>query len=386
MRCDQSPPFCNTGGKFTEPCPTDPGQADQIKAVEVGIDWFRGSFPIDNLEGMLEFLQNWFGSFFVGKGGMIGGYSRKFEFASGVKVGFDSDPEMLEYHNRKACVELPGNAWHIISGDEHRDLYTGLYNQGAETSRTDIKARDYNKILDLEFIEKISYKKHFTPDRKFSLRVSRGFREEALARTLYYGARGTKSRSGILIRIYDKFQESEGAIDSIDFEVELTDKKGKAVQLQLVSSRDIQDFQSILGGVISGSITFKNRDASKNISRCPVYPFWKKFTETLGFADLSVRREQATLNQKLDYIANYHAKTLATVREFFRLGNSGDYGFEHWLNTVLETGHAKMEKKDWAIIAEALSVDGVSPDDIKRLIGDRLFDDSNMPDLKDLPV
>ena len=375
---EASPPFCNTGGKLTVASPTDPGQFDPKENIEVGIDYFRGSFPIENLEGMLEFLQNWYGSFYVGKGGMIGGYAKKFEFACGVKVGFDTDPEMLEYHGRKACIDMTGQAWHSIAGHEHRDLYIGLYNQGAESSRTDVKGRDYKKILDLEFIKEISYKKHFTPDRKFSVRESQGFRKDTIARTLYYGARGTKSRSGLLIRIYDKFLESEGAIDSIDFEVELTDKKGKAVQLQLVSSKDNLEFQSILGGVIASSITFKNRDASANISRCPVYSFWQKFTKELGLADLSVRREISYIEQKLDYIANFQGKTLAMVREFFRLSPAGEYGFELWLNNVVSAGREKMEKKDWAIVAQGLLTQGMPQHEIDELLADRLYETSHM--------
>lgn len=377
---EASPPLCNTGGK-SPLSHSDRGQEKESENLEteLGLDYFRGTFPIDRLDNVLEFLSFYYGSFYLGKGGTVGGYSRKFEFATGVKVGFDTDPEKLVNQKYTALVEMPGQAWHMISGDEHRDLFIGLCNQEIDATRIDAKARDWKKVLDLEFIEKISLKRHFKPDRKFNCRISQGFRDDAIARTLYYGARGTKSRSGLFIRIYDKFQESKGAIDSIDFEVELTDKKCKSLQSQLWRTNSLSEWYELLSGVIASSIDFVDRDANAKIERCPRYPFWEKFIEKLGRATLSVRRDNKSLFQKMDYISNFHAKSIAMIREYFIAATKSPDGFDHWFRQLCEQGKEKMERKDWAVIAQALTVEGMPAERIEETLSDRLYESKHMP-------
>jgi hypothetical protein len=80
------------------------------------------------------------------------------------------------------------------------------------------------------------------------------------------------SKSDARLRVYDKFKESGGQTDAIRWELQLRGDMAKAALVRLVlhnSAKEMQDMGRWCAGELLRFVDFKDREADKNITRCP---------------------------------------------------------------------------------------------------------------------
>lgn len=150
-----------------------------------------------------------------------------------------------------------------------------LYDRCCQLSRIDLCLDDYTKMF-----RPHDYEAWFTQgiiSHNFSSRAF--FHSSNGAETLYFG----KMRSDKFLRIYDKFLESNGKIDSVRYEFELHGRPLKQLALFLLENEF--DFGKYLLSWFKVHDPEKLQKNETNKSKCPILPEWEKWLE-LEFSEV----------------------------------------------------------------------------------------------------
>jgi DNA relaxase NicK len=214
-------------------------------------------------------------------------------------------------------LQLSASVLALLSPSQILELVAFLHSIGFKPSRLDIRLDDYEKRLTPQNArdcadngQVFGFRAGPGPNGKcYSYRIGRDGGE-----TIYFGARG-KDGSGKLLRIYDKAIESEGAIDAIRIEVELSSKKARDFWELLVTA-DMQSAPAILLGALAASIRFAQcRDNSRRADRSDNLPVWDELVGDAATVVWSPCVKQDSLQKSIDWLKRQVSATFASVLE-----------------------------------------------------------------------
>lgn len=187
---------------------------------------------------------------------------------------FISYDDNMQAYEKGVNVQIPSHGLHIWfellgieSDDPQKDLYDMLhlvYSRHCSLSRIDLCFDDFDK----------TFRPHDYLHWLDAGHVSHNFKARAFfvaasgAETLYFG----KMRSDKFLRIYDKFLESDGAVDSVRYEFEIHGRPAKELGKFLLEEKF--DFGKYLLSWFKVLDPLKLKDYS-NFAKSDLLPEWE---------------------------------------------------------------------------------------------------------------
>jgi hypothetical protein len=204
-------------------------------------------------------------------------------------------------------------------------------------SRLDLAIDDYSKKMQFQQIEDAIKGKNRSGFR--NARTVRNHQRRFGGWTVYLGAR----QSEFMARIYDKFAESKGLIDSHRWEAEIKGDTANALfPLLLEFPASEEGYQAKLIDYAIGKIKFIEC-IDKNIARCPLLSWWSDWLEFLSCVPKAVfvARFKPSLARTKQWLQKSVAKSLAMISD-----SLGAYYFPHFLEELLISGRERMQDID----------------------------------------
>lgn len=151
------------------------------------------------------------------------------------------------------------------------------------------------------------------------------------------------------IRIYDKYAESEGKINSIRYEAEISGNlSNKLFSMLLEFPRGEREYQMELINYAVGTIGFIER-IDKNIHKNPLLPWWKEWLEYLKCCPkkLHVRRIEPKINTKKRWIERAVGKSLALLKDAL-----GAVEMKRYMDLIMKEAKQRYSSMDELILKE----------------------------------
>lgn len=323
------PPVSNTGGKFT-------------KALELGIDWLSCTFNSSELARVKQLVESTFQETLAQHDRGIINYETSWRSPLGVVLATQPRGGC---GSRDAYLSIPGSACGSVSVQRLVRLIMSLGSLGAKGTRLDVKADDYTKTLDLNAISEAAELGQFSGFR--SGRSIKGFGDDKRkGHTVEFGRRGG-SGSGRFVRIYDKSAESQGEIDAIRVECEMSGQVAASAWqiIGILGDRRDDEHAQFLHSLLAGSIDFIER-TDKNLERCERLAWWAWFCDGVDGVRLTASRVPSTLRKKMATFAKQYKSMLAVFANAF--GTCQE--FDNWWSLVMAEGEKSLTEKHWALI------------------------------------
>ncbi|HEY9631753.1 MAG TPA: replication initiation factor domain-containing protein [Coleofasciculaceae cyanobacterium] len=215
---------------------------------------------------------------------------------------------------------------------------------GLKATRVDVALDDFTKSFSFENLSEAVDKKNYAYFRDaYTLFTKKG-------KTVYFGSR----QSEMFGRIYDKFLESLGLINSHRLELVLSGNRAKSFwqMLTMIPTNDREDLDEserlaieLMRETIIGGFKFIERGSEvgadgkrERVDRCPLLPWWEKFVQfvqSAGGMRIPSERRVSHLASKKTWIEKQVATSLSMIREAM----GGD--FAPWLHKLLKSGKSR---------------------------------------------
>ena len=170
------------------------------------------------------------------------------------------------------------------------------------------------------------------------------------ATTVYFGSPESDKR----LYIYDKFLESEGAIDSVRWEARWSDdyahERFNKICTCFFDSSDFTSFPNLIASMTLGAIDFIDRSSADRVSRCKRLPFWQEFVDYLGRVKVAVPPVFQTIERTVEWIEHQVETSFAILEKVA--------GFENFINGILrlrDRGFDRLSKEHHKIINQAIN-------------------------------
>jgi hypothetical protein len=260
-------------------------------------------------------------------------YDRHLLWPSGVKLLYHSTEDGNELTDGRIAVEIPGTALDQLDAFQTLLFIVSLREHDFHCSRVDIFFDDFERTITPVALYMAVYEESLfdgSPLRDDVCgfhrvkRITEGNRQGRLHDEVCFGRRG-KMGTGKYLRVYDKKLESKGLINSVRWELELSDRYARGAFSRIVDSLgDTPDAQdrwcpqwtaNVLGGLIGWAVDFRIRvGGEKNLSRLERHPFWQSILDRLGRAVLAGRTALKSVPQAVDWVMRSVAGTLQMIR------------------------------------------------------------------------
>lgn len=231
-------------------------------------------------------------------------------------------------------LALQGRSMNMVAPDLFQHFLKALHQLAPKLkcTRIDIATDDYSKQLEFREICRALDAGEFFGFR--TSRVVRGIGGKRAGWTAYIGSR----QSDCMIRIYDKFAESNGRIDCIRYEIEYKDELAQELFLLLIGAATSEESLRIYKKYWKGKAEFRSRENGKNQDRNPRLAWWDSFVTRVGEAAYLVRpiKVAPDVVQKADWIYRQVAKSLAIIKAALPIEKFGDF-----LDLVISEGERK---------------------------------------------
>lgn len=169
-------------------------------------------------------------------------------------------------------------------------------------------------------------------------------------RTLYLGSPSADK----MLRLYEKFLESDGEIDSIRLEAQLKDEYCRDAWVYLNRATEAT-FTQVCVNIVINCIDFYSGDR-KDKKRCV---WWQEFHDLVNASKikLSSGRAKNSIERSMNWVSEGGvARVLATIQEFYEHTTSDFY---EWLDAQLKLGASKMNSSHFAQIKAACSLQSI---------------------------
>lgn len=267
------------------------------------------------------------------------------------KIGVSWDYSHLSPSGTLYCLRRAENGCIrcrlAISGEDCRRLgnarlrgfmvWANKYLLNLSCSRIDICIDDYAKKIQFSDLENAIENENCSGFR--TGRSIKNHERKYPGWTVYVGSRSSE----FMVRIYNKFAESKGKIDSYRWESEIKGDTANALfPLLLEFPESDEEYQSKLIDYAIGKIKFIEK-IDKNISRCPLLDWWKEWLEFIKAVPkkIFVARQETSLARTKQWMQKSVAKSLAMINE-----SLGCYYFPHFLEELIISGKERMKNID----------------------------------------
>ena len=182
---------------------------------------------------------------------------------------------------------------------------------GLSCSRIDIAVDDFSKQLQLIELQGACERGDYAGFRKCKSTINWGSKHNGW--TVNLGSREGEK----YIRIYDKFAESNGEIDSIRFEAELSgDISNSLFKLILEFPQNETEYQQELINYAVGTVSFLEKN-DRNLSRNLLLKWWDDWLNYLKSCPKKVKviRKKSSIQDKKDWIKRAVSKSMCLVKD-----------------------------------------------------------------------
>lgn len=343
-----------------------PPWSDSHESWNVGIHWFRGSFPREYHDQLLSHLLGLFGECDSRHAGFWR-YDEQQVWGNGIRLFYHSSVERSEMTAGRNAIEIPGETIQTMKPGVWLDLMMTLVRYYmVRPSRLDVFFDDHartihplalvDQVYELSVVEGRPQvtKADWAGLEKISPRFESNL-FELVSASVTFGRRGSKG-GGRCVRIYDKSLESHGENKAIRFEVELSDEQAREAADFIIDrwvSQErgdvaLRDVAHYLGTIVAGSMDFRQRSAKpkeKNLARLPRFPWWTAILHRLG-GELVFHGQRLgkTIVAMKEYVDRQVTATLQSLREAF-----GKAHFGAWLTGLLDSESRLRVEHRWAI-------------------------------------
>lgn len=306
-------------------------------------DWLQGTFTTCSslqLERVLNAYQDVSGDKVVlklGKGSYLG---KQWANQGDSPLGFRCWYNLPGENNDGAghlLVSFPGAVLGRLTVCQQRELGRRLLALNFKATRFDPAIDDYSKRVTFEQIRDAIEAGNYARFRK--AQITKNYGDTYGGWTIYCGSRA----SDRFLRIYNKFAESKGQIDSIRWEGELRDKLADRYFREWIEAPDEVSAQ-LLASFVIGLVEFVDRAQEKNVNRMVELPWWQEFKDAVGASiRYSVEQLKTNLKQAKDWVSHQVVKTLAIVRQVV-----GGKRFSSWLVREIREAPERYREQDYA--------------------------------------
>jgi hypothetical protein len=279
---------------------------------------------ITNIKELIQAIWAVFGTNFDYSGAKPGTrgnhYSIILKSAQTIELAYDHDPLNPNLPCRfRLCI--PGAPLSHVRPEELAKLGRYLLHNGCRSTRFDYAIDDFDRQLSIQEIIDCCESGDYAGAQCWRSYRSQRSRESRVGQTIYLGS----SQSDKQIRIYDKYVESRGAINSIRYEVQWRDRLAHIAFEKFFTPTSRSDANSLLSKLAVGAIDFISR-CSEILSRCPRKSFWAEFLQRIGQPiKISMRRIQPMISDKKRWIEHQVVGTLALISSCQGLASTLDW-------------------------------------------------------------
>jgi hypothetical protein len=282
---------------------------DKSTLVIIRHDWLNVTFPVGDREQVMELVSNFLGTHKMRAGG-INTYSHSLGWESGAVVGWSPG------RRPEGWLSMNGDSCDLVPVESKLQFFKSLHALRAKCTRLDAACDVDRSLVGMDQVHAAADAGHVLGFRRYNCvrpvkNMNTGELEGDMAT---FGRRG-KDGSGRYGRVYDKGLESQGKIDSIRFEAELSGDVATMWFAQLaVDPDDTAEFVRLLGRIVVGSICFVDKSgAHGHADRYKILPWWKRIAELIGTAKIKVERVAPTLEKSVKWLKKSTAVTFARL-------------------------------------------------------------------------
>jgi hypothetical protein len=283
------PPGSNTGGKLTTAEGKDVGR--------LKIDWLTLVFPASSRLEVVERITE-----VMGKGEDTeqprNCYRSSWRWETGAVLAYSNEGLNCE----TCCLNLSGSTLDFFTAPALRLFMQWAASEGATCSRLDLAFDDHTReLIPLAAVHEAAERGDFSGFKVHEPHQRKTRRGTFLSDGRTFGQRG-KNGGGRQVVFYDKTLESRGEIDAIRLEARHFKDVAQATFAVLVQAPTFEEFCSLVGRAIAGSINFLDRSSGEtHLSRCPLLPWWSNVVQLLGRLRVRVSRPLAPFQQSLEH-------------------------------------------------------------------------------------
>jgi len=305
-------------------CPQATNRGAEISLV-VSVDWLEFTVK-DGRVGEVERVVCWYvvGDCVEVERGMLG-YERQ-------KVGPGGSRILWSVRRPEVHVVLPGDWCGALSEEHMRGLLLWVNTMG-KVSRCDLAGDDWRRlVLPVDVREAVRRGELVSHAR------SRQWLEEMGTDqgTAYFGAPSSRQR----VRVYDKTEESGGAIDAVRWELQLRDEAGESVVPQLVRG----NWGEVWASRLVQLVDFRDRSAKLLVNRCPRVRWFEGIVGNAEKATVYEARPVVSGEKVDSWLHRQVAPSLAAMM----MRSGGDLGY---VENLMEDGK-KRQKTKHRLLAE----------------------------------
>lgn len=323
------------------------------------IGWVTMSFQVDYLGDLLKLvnlvidtLAKHLQDDVIDDSSTYRGYRQAIRLSSGAIVAYSkSRKDFILVLEQSVCESMQ-----LVS---LLRLIKDFVDGGGRITRLDLTVDDFTHSLNLKEIHEayqagcmVARTKFFKYDAGFS---SPGVKDGEVIRI-------GKRSSQFFVRIYNKFFESKGKVDSIRFEAELKQDLAHHSFLRLFLSScavlenlsganslelDLKDFNATLLGIISKKVEFKEPTSDSNVTRRSRLYWWDQFLQGVQQIKIEIPRVKATIKTIESWFLRSVVTSLALL-----VASQGDNS-EKYLKGIIELGYSKFNGRHKAVLREA---------------------------------
>jgi hypothetical protein len=312
--------------------------------IRTGHDWLNVTFPREQLLEVRRIVSE-----FLGEAGQrdrgANTYRQSIAWETGCVLAWSDATDQLSAR-REAWLSMNGDSCDMVPPSRKLEMFQQLKLLGSKGTRVDARADCARDVLSMDWVHAAAEAGAVMGFRRYDPRRSRDmFTKELDEDQARFGSRG-KNGSGRFVRVYDKGLESDGEIDAIRLEVELSGDVAELWFDKLCACSDTAEFTRMLGSIITSSIGFFDKTgAHHHADRFEILPWWKRITDILGAAlKLSTARVVPALEDTVTWMINTFPRGLARIKNSLDCqGMNGDAGVKAFLRELLDEGQRKLQ-------------------------------------------
>lgn len=227
---------------------------------------------------------------------------------------------------------------------------------GAHVSRIDIKTDDYQRLINVDFLQLVVEEGRYTTFRGATIIEGHVRNKGRDGFTINFGSRTGEK----LMRIYDALPVH--GIDANRHEAEFKGEYATAIGKVIASCEDDESLTRLLSGLLNGVFRITREAYTTNVDRVATDPLWEQFSTRLENGTKLVREAiTVTLAAKLRWLRERCSKSLAMFRTYY-----GDE-WRTMFNLLCREGQSRFNSEDLAMLSAA------NRDGTKQLWGDDSF-------------
>ena len=294
-------------------------------------DWLQGILSIDKLDDLV-FTIDWL----LGLVGDKMPWEESHPFVCGIKWEFSCTsvfgckiawnlPKQEDMFF-KVLLSFPGKFWsHFTSLVDIWDVWKTLRDFGLRSTRADSALDDYTKVVKFNQLQQAIQANNYTGVKKCN--IIENWQQDFIGFmggwTVYLGSK----QSDKMLRVYDKFSESNGLINSIRWEAVFKDDRANWVFNQFIDCVDIElvinnreEAERILAlflaGLVTGCVTFSDRESDERADRRQLLPWWEQFITAIAHGiRVPSSRPKPTADSRLKWLFRQVAASYQTIKQ-----------------------------------------------------------------------